>query len=69
MITDAIEHRIYSIQQELEWLETKPPDDLVTCYICDGLEPEPSACGCVTGLQTVKDAIRFLNQEIEILCK
>ncbi len=50
-------------------LQQLPDDELVICACCDGKTPGPEQCGCISGEQTVKAAIEYLEGEIRILEK
>lgn len=54
----AAEHRA-----DLEFLRQLPPDEPVTCRICRGLD----SLGRCPGEQTARDAIDFIEGELEIL--
>ncbi len=52
----------------LELLRLLPPSTPITCHQCGGSSPEPEFCGC-GGKQTVSEAIRFYESQLEVLSK
>lgn len=52
----------------LELLRLLPVATPITCHMCGGGSPEPEFCGC-GGKQTVGEAIRWYESQLEILSK
>lgn len=63
---------IYEVSSDillsLELLRLLPPATPITCHQCGGSAPEPEFCGC-GGKQTVSEAIRWYESQLEILSK
>lgn len=52
----------------LELLRLLPATTAITCHQCGGGSPQPEFCGC-GGKQTVGEAIRWYESQLEILSK
>lgn len=52
----------------LELLRLLPVTTPITCHMCGGGSPQPEFCGC-GGKQTVGEAIRWYESQLEILSK
>lgn len=52
----------------LELLRMLPAHTAITCHMCGGKSPDPEFCGC-GGKQTVGEAIRWYESQLEILSK